>query len=105
MPLRTAKSLSGDKTSLRIRRLPQTTSVGTEGQDGVRESTQCWREVLLGMKLRGFTRPVKLAVGDGALGFGAALSAFYPQTRMQPCWMQEDRQRAELSAEVEPAES
>ena len=36
-------------------------------EDGVRESTQSWREVLLGMKQRGFTRPAKLAVGDGAL--------------------------------------
>ena len=37
-------------------------------EDGVRESTQSWREVLLGMKQRGFTRPAKLAVGDGATG-------------------------------------
>ena len=43
-------------------------------EDGVRESTQSWREVLLGIKQRGFTRPAKLAVGDGALGFWAALS-------------------------------
>ena len=35
-------------------------------EDGVRESTQSWREVLLGMKQRGFTRPAKLAVGDDA---------------------------------------
>ena len=35
-------------------------------EDGVRESTQSWREVLLGMKQRGVTQ---LAVGDGALGF------------------------------------
>ena len=56
-------------------------------EDGVRESTQSWREVLLGMKQRGFTRPAKLAVGDGALGFRAALSAVYPQTRTQRGWM------------------
>ena len=41
-------------------------------EDGVRESTQSWREVLLGMKQRGFTRPAKLAIGDGALGFWSA---------------------------------
>ena len=52
-------------------------------EDGVRESTQSWREVLLGMKQRGFTRPAKLAVGDGALGFWAALSQVYPTTRTQ----------------------
>ena len=53
----------------------------------MRESTQSWREVLLGMKQRGFTRPAKLAVGDGALGFWAALSQVYPTTRTQRCWM------------------
>ena len=56
-------------------------------EDGVRESTQSWREVLLGMKQRGFTRPAKLAVGDGALGFWAALSEVFPATRTQRCWM------------------
>ena len=56
-------------------------------EDGVRESTQSWREVLLGMKQRGFTRPAKLAVGDGALGFWSALSEVYPETRRQRCWM------------------
>ena len=55
-------------------------------EDGVRESTQSWREVLLGMQQRGFTRPAKLAVGDGALGFWSALSEVYPQTRSQRCW-------------------
>ncbi len=43
--------------------------------------------VLLGMQQRGFTRPAKLAVGDGALGFWSALSEVYPQTRSQRCWM------------------
>ena len=37
-------------------------------EDGVRESTQSWREVLLGMKQRGFTRPAKLAVGRRGAG-------------------------------------
>ena len=56
-------------------------------EDGVRESTQSWREVLLGMKQRGFTRPAKLAVGDGAMGFWSALSEVFPSTRTQRCWM------------------
>ena len=56
-------------------------------EDGVRESTQSWREVLLGMKQRGFTQPAKLAVGDGALGFWSALSQVYPETKQQRCWM------------------
>ena len=38
-------------------------------EDGVRESTQSWREVLLDLKARGMNVP-KLAVGDGAVGTG-----------------------------------
>jgi len=37
-------------------------------EDGVRESTQSWREVLLNLKDRGMNPP-KLAIGDGAMGF------------------------------------
>lgn len=55
-------------------------------EDGVRESTQSWREVLLNLKSRGLTLP-KLAVGDGAMGFWAALDEVYPATRQQRCWM------------------
>ena len=56
-------------------------------EDGVRESTQSWRELLLGLKARGLTIPPELAVGDGALGFWAALGEVYPATREQRCWM------------------
>lgn len=56
-------------------------------EDGVRESKQSWREVLLKLKGRGLVTPPKLAVGDGALGFWAALSEVYPATREQRCWM------------------
>lgn len=55
-------------------------------EDGIRESTQSWREVLLKLKARGMNAP-KLAVGDGAMGFWAALDEVYPQTRHQRCWM------------------
>lgn len=54
--------------------------------DGVRESTQSWREVLLTLKERGMSAP-KLAIGDGAMGFWAALDEVYPETRQQRCWM------------------
>lgn len=56
-------------------------------EDGVRESTQSWREVLLQLKARGLIIPPELAVGDGALGFWAALDEIYPQTRAQRCWV------------------
>ena len=54
-------------------------------EDGVRESTQSWREVLLKLKERGMSAP-KLAIGDGAMGFWAALDEIYPTTRHQRCW-------------------
>lgn len=56
-------------------------------EDGVRESKQSWREVLLSLKQRGLRQPPKLAIGDGALGFWAALEEVYPETRVQRCWM------------------
>ena len=55
--------------------------------DGVRESKQSWQELLLDLKQRGLTKPPKLAVGDGALGFWAALREVYPTTREQRCWV------------------
>lgn len=55
-------------------------------EDGVRESTQSWREVLLGLKARGMNAP-QLAVGDGAMGFWGALEEVFPTTRQQRCWM------------------
>ncbi len=54
-------------------------------EDGIRESTQSWREVLLHLKARGLNAPA-LAVGDGALGFWAALEEIFPGTRHQRCW-------------------
>ncbi len=55
-------------------------------EDGVRESTQSWREVLLQLKSRGMNEP-KLAIGDGAMGFWAALEEVFPGSRQQRCWM------------------
>ena len=54
-------------------------------EDGVRESTQSWRVVLLNLKSRGMNAP-KLAIGDGAMGFWAAMDEVYPTARQQRCW-------------------
>jgi putative transposase len=54
--------------------------------DGYRESEESWSEVLRDLKRRGMQAPV-LAVGDGALGFWAALGDVFPQTREQRCWV------------------
>jgi putative transposase len=56
-------------------------------EDGVRESTQSWREVPLDLKKRGLKVTPELAVGDGALGFWAALEEVYGKTRQQRCWV------------------
>lgn len=54
--------------------------------DGYRESTESWAEVLRDLNNRGMTAPV-VAVGDGALGFWAALAEVFPDTREQRCWV------------------
>ena len=54
--------------------------------DGFRESTASWREVLLDLKARGLQAGPLLAVGDGAMGFWAALEEVFPATRTQRCW-------------------
>lgn len=55
--------------------------------DGYRESKLSWVEVLRDLKKRGLKIPPELAVGDGALGFWAALNQEYPSTREQRCWV------------------
>jgi transposase-like protein len=56
-------------------------------QDGIREDEQSWKEMLLDLKKRGLKLAPKLAVGDGALGFWAALEKVFPGTRIQRCWV------------------
>ena len=55
-------------------------------QDGYRESTQSWSGLLRACKKRGLRAPV-LAVGDGALGFWAAVRDVFPETRDQRDWV------------------
>jgi transposase-like protein len=55
--------------------------------DGVRESAQSWRELLLDLKRRGLSMGPELAVADGALGFWQAVEEVWPQTRGQRCWV------------------
>ena len=55
--------------------------------DGVRESSQSWRDLLLDLKRRGLTTAPQIAVADGALGFWKALGEVWPTTREQRCWV------------------
>ena len=54
--------------------------------DGHRESTDSWADLLRDLKRRGMRAP-RVAVGDGALGFWAALRTVWPETTEQRCWV------------------
>jgi putative transposase len=54
--------------------------------DGHRESTEGWADLLRDLKRRGMRAPM-VAVGDGALGFWAALRTVWPETTEQRCWV------------------
>jgi putative transposase len=55
--------------------------------DGYRESEQSWKELLLDCKARGLTIDPSLAIGDGALGFWAAMRKVWDTTKAQRCWV------------------
>jgi putative transposase len=55
-------------------------------EDGYRESAESWRTLLRDLKRRGLRAPV-LAIGDGALGFWAAVRDVWPETAEQRCWV------------------
>jgi putative transposase len=54
--------------------------------DRIQESTESWADVLRDLRRRGMSAPM-IAVGDGALGFWAALADVFPGTRSQRCWV------------------
>lgn len=54
--------------------------------DGIRESAQSWKELLLDLESRGLEVAPNLAIGDGGLGFWAALPKVFSSTRAQRCW-------------------
>lgn len=54
--------------------------------DGFRESTASWKDLLLDLRERGLQHGPLLAVGDGAMGFWAALEEVFPASRGQRCW-------------------
>jgi putative transposase len=56
-------------------------------EDGFRESSASWEEVLTKLRQRGLQKGPKLSVGDGALGFWNALSKIYPDCQHQRCWV------------------
>jgi len=55
-------------------------------ETGYRESTESWAGVLRDLRRRGMQAPV-LAIGDGALGFWAAVRDVWPETLEQRDWV------------------
>eukprot|EP01106_Pelomyxa_sp_JSP_P007992 TRINITY_DN22972_c0_g1_i1.p1 TRINITY_DN22972_c0_g1~~TRINITY_DN22972_c0_g1_i1.p1 ORF type:complete len:362 (-),score=26.49 TRINITY_DN22972_c0_g1_i1:43-1128(-) len=55
--------------------------------DGYRESKSSWLELLANLKERGLTEGPRLAIGDGGMGFWAAIEEAYPSCRHQRCWV------------------
>jgi putative transposase len=55
-------------------------------EDGYRESSDSWSEVLRDLKARGMSEP-KLVTADGALGLWGALRDVFPHAREQRCWV------------------
>jgi putative transposase len=73
-------------------------------REGYRESTESWREVLRDLKKRGLNMPA-LAIGDGALGFWAALREVFPLTQQQLCWLHKTRNLLDKLPQKEHAEA
>ena len=55
-------------------------------EDGYRESKESWQELLRDLKKRGMRAP-RVATGDGALGFWAAIRDVWPTTPEERCWV------------------
>ncbi|NJO03946.1 MAG: IS256 family transposase [Bacteroidia bacterium] len=55
-------------------------------ESGYRESEESWKTLLRDLRDRGMQSPA-LAIGDGALGFWAAVQKIFPETECQRCWV------------------
>ena len=55
-------------------------------EDGYRESTESWAQLMRDLKARGMSAP-KLVCGDGALGLWGALRDAFPHAGEQRCWV------------------
>lgn len=72
-------------------------------EDGYRESSASWQELLINLRERGLTVAPKLAIGDGALGFWNTLSKAYPDCKHQRCWVHKTANvLAKLPKSVQP---
>ena len=56
-------------------------------EDGFRESKESWASIMRELKRRGLARGPELAIGDGSLGFWAAIAEEFPKAKTQLCWV------------------
>jgi transposase-like protein len=96
---------SGDRQCILVvmGALPDGTKELVAIHDGFREDKQSWLEILLELKARGLSHSPQLAIGDGALGFWAALREAFPDTAEQRCWVHKTANvLAKLPKSVQP---
>ena len=55
--------------------------------DGFRESKISWQSLIRELKRMGLSKGPKLSIGDGSLGYWAALGEEFPETDHQLCWV------------------
>ena len=55
--------------------------------EGYREDKESWASILRDLTRRGFKNGPRLVIGDGALGFWAAIADVWPETKGQLCWL------------------
>jgi transposase-like protein len=65
-------------------------------ESGYRESKASWSLLLRNLQKRGMQAPC-LAIGDGALGFWAAVGEVFPDTKWQRCWRPDPRKLYHLT--------
>ena len=73
-------------------------------QAGYREAKESWLGVLRDLRKRGLQAPA-LAIGDGALGFWAALAEVFPLSKQQLCWLHKMRNLLDKLPRKEHAEA
>ena len=74
------------------------------GKEGYRESKESWLGVLRNLKARGMNEPA-LAIGDGGLGFWAAVGEVWRHTKQQRCWVHKMRNVLDKLPHKERAEA
>lgn len=72
--------------------------------DGYRESKLSWMELLSSLKERGLIQGPKRAIGDGALGFWAALRETFPDCEEQRCLRSQGGKHPRQNAEERATE-